>query len=844
MQKTSVVKGVRFDAAVAPLVSRMELVNDHRESLQRLEDTWDQLALLGQMSDSGTDIASTGARFHELTGVLLDSLARRLMQDALRTARAKAQTGIDILVRNLYERTADIGFLATDTTLRHAILPAAGGSSPGSDGTRRRLSAYASKYSVYDDVILLGLDGTVLARLDESVAATAADDHLLQAVLRSGAPFVESFGRFELLDGRRGLLYGAPVRAGDAGAVIGALCLSFRFDDETRAIFAELVSGDDASVVLLLDARRAVLASSDPHQVPVGAVLPLPHAQTHGLRFGGRAYLAAQTAATGYQGYTGPGWQACVLVPVDLAFRADVSDTASDAALSSRVVAASRLFGEELQAIPAQAKSIQRGLERLVWNGQVRIRHAHDGHAPNAHFAGALLERVTRTGQRISEVFERAIGDLQQSAVTSVLEEVRACSALGIDIMDRSLYERANDCRWWALDSTLQRAARERSERACSEAAAVLGRINGLYTVYSQLLLLDPQGQVLASSDDTPGTAPLTGAWLAAALALRDEQAFVRSSFAASPLYGDRHTYVFAAPVQGAGVNAGCVAIVFDSEPQLQAMLHDALPADAEGRPMPQALGLFVARGGTVVASTAESWKVGTPAPFADRLASLARGASSGAVLEIDGMLYAAGITMSGGYREYESAGACGPEDVACVILIALCESALQDRAAAIEPFHPPAGSALGTERVAIASVLVGDQWLGLPASQVIEAVVVPQVASVSGAGTGTTGIAMHDGQALAVIDLQRLRGQARSSAGTDRLLVVCGMPSGKRLAVQVDEVGTVFDVPRSALQELPAALAAHDPLATAVVRAGNPSRHHMLTVISVDKLAAHLAAS
>ncbi|CAN7381647.1 chemotaxis protein CheW [Variovorax sp. LjRoot290] len=829
MQKTSVVKGVRFDAAVAPLVSRMELVNDHRESLQRLADIWDQLALLGQMSDSGTDIASTGARFHELTGVLLDSLARRLLQDALRTARAKAQTGIDILVRNLYERTADIGFLATDSALRDAI---AGGAQ-----VRQRLRAYATKYSVYDDVILLGTDGAVLARLDESVAATAADGELMQAVLHSGAPFVESFGRFELLGGRRGLLYGAPVRESDAGAVIGALCLSFRFDDEMRAIFAALASRDDASVVLLLDAGRTVIASSDPQQVPVGAVLPRANALGHGLRFGGRDYLAAQTPAAGYQGYRGPGWDGCVLVPVDLAFRADIAGSTSDAALSSRVVAASRLFGEELQAIPAHAKSIQRGLERLVWNGQVRIRHEQDGHAPNAHFAGALLERVTRTGQRISAVFEHAIGDLQQSAVASVLEEVRACSALGIDIMDRSFYERANDCRWWALDSNLQRAARERDARACSEATAVLGRINGLYTVYSQLLLLDPQGHVLAASNGTPATAPLVAAWLPAALALRDEQAFVRSSFAASPLYGDRHTYVFAAPVQGAGGNAGCVAIVFDSEPQMQAMLRDALPVDAEGRPMPQALGLFVARGGAVVASTGGAWKTGTTAPFADRLAQLARGASSGTVLEIDGMLYAAGITMSCGYREYESGGTCGPDDVACVILIALCERAAQDGAAALEPFDPPAGSLPGTDRVAIASALVGDQWLGLPASQVIEAVVVPQVASVSGVAAGTTGIAMHDGQALAVVDLQRRRGQPSTASGADRLLVVCKTASGQRFALRVDEVGTVFDAQRSALQDLPAALAAHDPLATAVVRGGNPSDQRMLTVISVDKL-------
>ena len=72
MSGTVVFKGVTFSPDVAPLVPRMALVNDHRESLQRLEDTWDQLGLLAQMTGSGTSIAATGARFHALTGVLLD----------------------------------------------------------------------------------------------------------------------------------------------------------------------------------------------------------------------------------------------------------------------------------------------------------------------------------------------------------------------------------------------------------------------------------------------------------------------------------------------------------------------------------------------------------------------------------------------------------------------------------------------------------------------------------------------------------------------------------------------------------------------------------------------------
>ena len=49
-----------------------------------------------------------------------------------------------------------------------------------------------------------------------------------------------------------------------------------------------------------------------------------------------------------------------------------------------------------------------------------------------------------------------------------------------------------------------------------------------------------------------------------------------------------------------------------------------------------------------------------------------------------------------------------------------------------------------------------------------------------------------------------------------------------------MDELGPVFDVPRSALRPLPPGLEARDPLATALVDGGEGP---MLTVIDIDAL-------
>lgn len=828
MSGTVVFKGVTFSPDVAPLVPRMALVNDHRESLQRLEDTWDQLGLLAQMTGSGTSIAATGARFHALTGVLLDALAQRLRQDALRSARTKAQTLVDLLVRNLFERTADVGFLALDSALVGAAA-AAEIDAVQAGALLNHLNSYQAKYSVYDDILLLAADGSARVRLRQDTAAPA-DAGLAQATLRNDAPYLERFGPSPLLGGQDGLLFCAPVRTpGGHGAAV--LCLSFALQNEMASIFAALTAGDEASVLLLLDAQRTVVASSDVHQVGLGVALPAARPGGTTLRFAGREYLTVQASSAGYQGYVGLDWIGCVLVPLELAFDSGtVPVRKTDGGV--RLGRGSTLFGEALRTIPIQAQGIQQGLERLVWNGQLRLRKADGGDASGTGFANVLLERVTATGRRISQVFEEAIAQLQQSAEASVIDQVRAAAALGSDILDRSFYERANDCRWWALDETLRAAARDRTPDACALASKVLAHINGLYTVYAQLLLLDAHGKVLASSC-TPQEGTAAAPWMSAAALLRDESAYVRAAFGPSPFYDDRGTSIFAAHVHTGTGRGGTVATVFDSAAQMQAMLHDVLPRDAAGAPLPGALALFLNRNGTVVASTDARWKAGDEAPLRERCESLPRGASNGALVELDGVLYAAGVAMTGGYREYDSTGSCGPDDMACLVLSALGDVATGD--ADVRPGRfapaPDAPAARHDEHLGFASVRLGPQWLGLATAQVIEAIEAP----ASAAGDGRGGIVIHDGRALAVIDLPRLgRDVVDASDRRHALLVVCEDANQRRVALRVDELGPVFDVPRSALRPLPPGLEARDPLATALVDGGDGP---MLTVIDIDAL-------
>lgn len=223
---------------------------------------------------------------------------------------------------------------------------------------------------------------------------------------------------------------------------IGVLCLCFRFEDELAGIFDNLVTEEDWSVLIILDKNGAVIASSDSYQIPNGAKLErVQEADYKIVRFAGREYLAKTCPTKGYQGFMGLGWQGHVMVPLEKAFESskegDLSQRVESTILDA-VLRDPQLFSEELRNIPLQADQIQEELDLMVWNGNVR---------QSTRESKVLLWNISATGGRTKEIFEESIGNLHETVVSSILEDAEFQAVLAVDIMDRNLYERANDCR-------------------------------------------------------------------------------------------------------------------------------------------------------------------------------------------------------------------------------------------------------------------------------------------------------------------------------------------------------------------------------------------------------------
>jgi hypothetical protein len=121
---------------------------------------------------------------------------------------------------------------------------------------------------------LLDIKGNVIAQLDQDNAVTHSSDALVQAAITTKEAYVETYRYTDLCPSQeQSLIYAYRVTSAKSNEVLGVLCLCFRLENEMEGIFQDLISKDDWAVGLLLDSQHQVVASSNEHQIPIGAEL-------------------------------------------------------------------------------------------------------------------------------------------------------------------------------------------------------------------------------------------------------------------------------------------------------------------------------------------------------------------------------------------------------------------------------------------------------------------------------------------------------------------------------------------------------------------------------------------
>jgi chemotaxis signal transduction protein len=650
-----------------PDVARCEL------SLRELNQMWQLIESSAKMNCPAEArlllpaMVATRTGFAHLEQALIANLVQEKVRHVLANLGTQARYAIDILVRNLFERTADVGFLATDADLCAFVANHDDANHAALDAARQRLAAYRDKYTVYNEILLLDTAGRVLVQADMTTPVTSSCDALLAATLATDG-YVETFRATDLRPGKtRALVYSHRMRDPRTGEPVGVLCLCFNFEQEMDAIFAAYRDPSHRANMLLLDAQDRVISSADPLWIPPGVAVPTnPDGAARPLMFGGREYLVRTFSSAGYQGYPGPtGWKAQLMLPVDLAFRDHGGEALGgvDTRLIQGLLSHAQAFSPPLHDLMSSVTHTTRTIERIVWNGKVT------SHGGGVNKLNTILDQITETGERSDALFSRSIRDLYQTVLAASISEAELTSQLLVDMLDRNLYERANDCRWWALTAQLRSGLAFPSAGQAAAMGAVLAHINRLYTVYARLVVYDRSGRIVAVTGEQSALGlQIDAETLSRVCALRSELDHYAEPFAPSPLYDGAPTYIYHAAIrhpEQSGTVVGGIGVVFDARPELVNMLHSGVAA----RRNMQAF--FITPDCRVLASTDARYAPGATLALHPALLAAADGQAHGSgslIMEHDGQYVIGACTRAGGYREFR--GAAGVEQPVLAVLL------------------------------------------------------------------------------------------------------------------------------------------------------------------------------
>ncbi|MEA1919127.1 MAG: cache domain-containing protein [Campylobacterota bacterium] len=554
-----------------------------------MDDLIDQSKMLNKVTLTGKinalDVAATLFEFTDTTTLLFNELQTELIDALLEEnlnklnneLTSKSQIAINILIRNLFQRTADVGFLATDKTIIDFLI----NDTIALETMQSRLVEYANKYTVYNEIVIFDTKGNAKVNLNPNNPIVHSSDKNLQLAL-STDDYVEYYAHSDIFKSQeKTLIYLQKIVHNNS--TVGVLCLCFKFEDELERIFKGLVTKHE--MIAVAD-KNGLMASSNTR-------VKKSVKYNESYQYFSQTEIAVTTKTSGYQGYMGiSDWYGIavgsskeVAVPLD-----QEEDTKKEKSIN--------LLNQKLKDIIEKADDLVDDLGDVIINGELIAAKGR------VYVLSPILDNLRIISTSLLETIQASVYNLEHLVKESLINDVKMSSHLAIDIMDRNLYERANDCRWWALTPLFQQelSTKEPDAKALNE---TLLYINDLYTVYTNLYLYDTQGKIIASSHDQSIIGKsVTKSYLSKVLNNNNTQNYFVSDFESSEFYEQKATYIYNATIRLDDKTVGGIGIVFDSEVEFQAILEDSFPSNKKG------FSLFADANKKVIASTNSSIKI------------------------------------------------------------------------------------------------------------------------------------------------------------------------------------------------------------------------------------------
>ncbi|NJN36326.1 MAG: hypothetical protein HC794_03785, partial [Nitrospiraceae bacterium] len=184
--------------------------------------------------------------------------------------------------------------------------------------------------------------------------------------------------------------------------------------------------------------------------------------------------------------------------------------------------------------------------------------------------ANAIRELSDRTAG-VSDAMNAQTGKVTvelRSTLDALAKDVRGTRLMdlaltNIDLIDRNLYERSCDVRWWATDPSLVDALTNPQPQTLAFASKRMGVILSAYTVYHDLVLADTHGQIIANGKPnlfaSQGMNIKDQPWFRDAMSTRTGGDFAFQTCHASPMVNGQRILAYSCAVRERGEAHGRV---------------------------------------------------------------------------------------------------------------------------------------------------------------------------------------------------------------------------------------------------------------------------------------------
>ena len=637
-----------------------------------------------------------------ITTVFFDQLYRAKETSSQSISQSTAMIKIDMIERNLLERTCDVRWWALEEAFWQCITLANKQKSSKESKEKNtetsnkdlidavnlaftRLEDIRNSYTLYRDLVITDLDGKIIAnsnsdRRKEVLGMDVSEEEWFQKALQTkdGTEyFVQDISKSKL-ENTDSLIYSTALRAeGDEqGEAIGTMGVLFDFQGESQIILNDYLPVSDVGEIqdnwfsFFTNKEGKVICSSDENFIPSGEIADLPRRHRNLKNVGethvstavvsGNRSLIVSHKSEGFDEYKGLDWISHLVLPESAMFERSAEN--EDYGISPQELMNSKLIPDTNKQTYQEIQRNKGDIQLISING---IILATDLGKAGTSFI-PIFDQITTTGNSTTGKMEELLSEMSSDMLHQNLMALENFSKQAIDLIDRNLFERAADVRWWSTDFACWEALQNQSEEKFEQAAKRLGIINASYTMYRDLVIADANGRIVANSkaenrDKLKRANVSEQSWFRQGMQISRSVEYGVQDVCNSDLENEETSLIYCGGIlengQREGKVLGVLGIFFDWENIAGPILDRCLPR-IEGEVVEGGAAFYVNEEQKVIATTDhENFGIGQIVELPLENLKLETGESASGIFSANNKKYIIGSSKTQGYREYKGLG-------------------------------------------------------------------------------------------------------------------------------------------------------------------------------------------